>query len=505
VSTTVVRPGPAAEIEAAAHAMLRYEPLLLADGRLLPAADGATFPTISPWSEKVLAQVPDAGPSDAARAVEAAARAFDSWRMTTVEDRVALVLRAADLLEERAEEFALLDALDNGSPISWARKDAAAAVKTVRRLAGTAPELRGTTIPASSNLHLTMRQPYGPVLRIVAYNHPFMFAATKIAAPLLTGNTVILKPSELAPLSALHMGRVLRDVFPPGVLSILVGRDATLPRSLVADDRIRRIGFIGSAPVGRALQQEAARTQVKHVTLELGGKNPLVAYDDVDPDELARAAVEGMNFTWSGQSCMSTSRLLVPEAIADRVVARITQLVEARRVASPFDPESEQGTIVNRAQHDRILGMVAQAVEEGATLVTGGARPSHLSQGLVIAPTILDHVRPEQAIAQQEVFGPVLSVIRWSADDDPVAIANQVEYGLTANVWTNDVSIGLTAARALEVGYVWINGWPRLFPGVPFGGVKNSGIGVEDGLEELESYTTGKSVNVVFGTGAPHA
>lgn len=494
--------GTAATLEAKAQVLLDQSRHLLIDGELVQAVTGQTFPTISPWSEKEVAQVPDAGPEDAERAVAAAAAATAEWAAVPITERIALVLAAADELEHRLDDFALLDTADAGSPITLTRHDGHAALEAIRRLAASAIELRGTTIPATNNLHYTVREPYGVALRIVAYNHPFMFAATKITAPLVTGNTVIIKPSELTPLSALLMGEVLKDVFPPGVLSVLVGRDAALPRALVADSRVRRIGFIGSAPTGRSIQRDAANSGVKHVTLELGGKNALLAYPDADPAAIARAAVEGMNFAWSGQSCMSTSRLLIHESIADDVVAQIATLVESRHIGSPFDPVSQQGTIVSRGQHDKILSMVEAALNEGAELITGGARPDHLSQGLVIAPTVLDHVGPEHAVAQREVFGPVLSVIRWTDDQDPVAIANCVEYGLTANIWTNDVTRALTVARQLEVGYVWVNGWPRLFPGVPYGGVKNSGIGVEDGMEELESYTTPKAVNVIFGQGA---
>ncbi|WP_245160225.1 aldehyde dehydrogenase family protein [Blastococcus sp. CT_GayMR20] len=488
-------------IAARADALLGEQRRLLIGGELVEASGGRTFPSISPWTEEEIARVPDADAGDALRVVDAACAAAPAWAAVPLPDRVRLVQRAADVLEERLDDFAVLDTADAGSPIRLTLQDGRAAVEAVRRLAGIAPELRGSTIPATDNLHLTVREPYGVALRIVAYNHPFMFAATKIAAPLLTGNTVIIKPSELAPLSALLMGEVLQDVFPPGVLSVVTGRDAALPRALVRDPRVRRIGFIGSAPTGRSIQRDAAEGAVKHVTLELGGKNALIAYPDVDPAEVARAAVEGMNFTWSGQSCMSTSRLLVHEAIADEVVAHAVEIIEARRLGSPFDPRSEQGTIVSRGQHDRILGLIDRAVAEGARIRTGGRRPDGGDRGLVIPPTVLDMVRPGQTVEQTEVFGPVLSVIRWGDQDDPVAIANGVQYGLTANIWTNDVTRALTVARRLEVGYVWVNGWPRLYAGVPFGGVKNSGVGVEDALEELESYTTSKSVNVIFRRG----
>ncbi|WRL63570.1 aldehyde dehydrogenase family protein [Blastococcus brunescens] len=403
----------AVSIEARAATLLGEQRRLFIGGELEEASGGRTFSSISPWTEEEIARVPDADAGDATRVVDAASAAAPGWRAVPVSERAHLVQRAADVLEERLDDFALLDTADAGSPITLALQDGCAAVKAIRRLAGIAPEVRGATIPATGNLHLTVREPYGVTLRIVAYNHPFMFAATKIAAPLLTGNTVIIKPSELAPLSALLMGEVLKDVFPPGVLSVVTGRDAALPRAMVRDPRVRRIGFIGSAPTGRSIQRDAADGAVKHVTLELGGKNALIAYPDVDPAEVARAAVEGMNFTWSGQSCMSTSRLLVHESIADEVVARAVDIIEARRSGSPFDPSSEQGTIVSRGQHDKILDLIGRGVAEGAHVRTGGRRPDGCEQGLVIAPTVLDHVRPGQIIEQTEVFGPVLSVVRW--------------------------------------------------------------------------------------------
>ncbi|MQA13267.1 MAG: aldehyde dehydrogenase family protein [Pseudonocardiaceae bacterium] len=480
--------------------LLDHEWHLLAGGRLLRARSGRTYPDVSPYTEKVIAEVPDADSDDVAAAVRAARDAASGWGRTPAPQRARIVEELAGAIEQRARDFAVLDAVDGGAPISEMIGDVAAAVASLRLFAGLGLELKGATIPASENLHFTVREPFGVAARIVPFNHPFMFAAGKIAAPLVAGNATVLKPPEAAPLSALLLGEVAREILPPGVLSILVGDGPAVPRAIVRDPAVRRIGFIGSEPTGRAIQRDAADAGVKAVTLELGGKNALIALPDADPGEVARGAVEGMNFTWSGQSCGSTSRLLVHESIADEVVAQVVGLVEARRMGSPLDPRSEQGTVISRQHYDKVMGHLETARDEGAEVLTGGARPDDPGTGLFIAPTVLGNVAADSRIARVEVFGPVLSVIRWGDGDDVVAMANAVSYGLTASVWTDDLRTAHRMAAELEAGYVWINGSARHFPGVPFGGVKNSGIGREESLEELLSYTTLKAVNVVLGS-----
>jgi len=471
---------------------------LLIDGETVSAMSKRTFPVFSPITDAVITHIPDGGPDDVDRAIAAADRAFPAWGATSALERAELVGHLADALEENEEELALLDAVDSGAPISLAVADVRMAARIIRYYAGLALEQKGYSSPSSENIHFTTRQPYGVVARITPFNHPLMFAAWKLAVPLVAGNCVVLKPAEATPLSTLHLGAKIKDVFPPGVVSILVGDGPAVPRAIVRHPSIRRIAFIGSEPIGRSIMKDAAETGVKKVTLELGGKNPLIAFPDADTEGVAQGAVKGMNFTWSGQSCSSTSRLLVHESIADEVVTRIVEIVEARHIASPLDPSSEQGTMVTRAHHDNVKAKIAAAVEAGAKLLTGGERPAHLSQGLFIAPVILDHVSPDSAIARDEVFGPVLCVIRFGDSDDPVAIANSVPYGLTGSVYTNDVRRAHRVARALECGYVWINGTGQYFPGMPFGGWKSSGIGREGGIEELLDFSQEKAVHVML-------
>ncbi|BDH55436.1 aldehyde dehydrogenase [Tsukamurella sp. PLM1] len=493
---TNARAGQADRIAALAQHPWR----LLIGGALRGASDGGTFSTSDPFSETELARVPDATSDDVDAAAEAAEAARSAWRAVPATERAALVLRFADLIDEHAEELAFLDCVDAGSPIANARFDVEIALQQMRMFAGFALEMKGQTIPASNALHLTVREPVGVVAKIWPYNHPLMFAC-RIAAPLVAGNPVVGKPPEAAPLSTLRLGELAAEVFPPGVVNIVVGDGPAVPDRLVRHRAVRRIGFIGSEPTGRAIQRAAAESAVKHVTLELGGKNAMVVFEDSDVEAAAAGAVFGMNFTWSGQSCGSNSRLLVQRPIYDAVVARVADLVRARRIGDPLETSSEQGTMINRAQYEKSLSYIAIALDEGARLVTGGGRPEgeEYATGFFVAPTVLADVTPTSRIAQEEVFGPVLSVIPFDTEDEAVAIANSVEYGLTASVWTRDLDRAHRVARDFEAGHTWINGSSMHFPNVPYGGFKGSGVGgKEECLEELLSYTEEKVINVMF-------
>lgn len=478
--------------------LLDREWLLLIGGRRVAARSGRTFGVVDPYSERTIAAVPDAAAEDVDDAVDAAARAAATWRRTAASERAAYISRLADAIEARAADFAALDAIDGGAPIGVMMLDVKIALESLRYFAGLALELKGYTVPASTNLHFTELQPYGVVGKIIPFNHPFMFAASKIGAPLVAGNTVVLKPSEATPLSALLLGDLAEEILPPGVLNIVVGDGPAAPHALVIHPAVRRIGFTGSEATGRAIQRAAAEVGVKNITLELGGKNALIAYPDADPREVAEAAIRGMNFTWSGQSCGSTSRLLVHEQIADEVLDHVRAALRDREFRSPLDPLAVQGTMVNRRQFERTLGFIEAAVAQGADVVTGGGRPATAETGLFVAPTFLDGVDERWPVATQEIFGPVVSVLRWSDEADVVRLANSVDYGLTASIMTNDIRRAHRIARELEAGYIWINGAGPHFQGVPYGGWKNSGVGREESIEELLSYAQSKSVNVML-------
>jgi acyl-CoA reductase-like NAD-dependent aldehyde dehydrogenase len=477
--------------------------LLVIGGQRVPARSRRVFTDESPATEEVIATVPDGDEADVDAAVAAAGPAARAWRRVPARERGALVADLARVLEEHADELTLLDAIDGGHPVTAMYTDVAIAASMLRLFAGLAIELKGSTIPATAeHLHLTVREPFGLVGRIIPFNHPLMFAAGKIAAPLVAGNAVILKPPESAPLSALRIGELFAPVLPPGVLSVVAGDGPAAGRAVARHPAIRRIGFIGSDATGRSIQRDAADAGVKDVTLELGGKNALIAFPDADPDQVASGAVAGMNFARSsGQSCGSTSRLLLHESIADEVLDHVVRRMTAIRIGSPLDPATEMGTMASRAQYDKALRYIGVAAGEGADVLAGGGRPAGLEheRGLFIAPTLLGGVQPDMRIAREEVFGPVLSVMTWKDEDEAVEIANSVDYGLTGSVWTNDIRRAHRVASALDAGYLWINGSSTHFPGVPFGGMKLSGVGREESLDELLSYTQLKTVNIMLG------
>lgn len=471
---------------------------LLVNGELVEAAGGRTLEVTSPFTEQVIAVVPDATAGQAEEAVRHAAAAFPAWRDRGPVARAELVGRLADVIEGHVEDLALLDAIDGGAQVRVMAGDVRAAAATCRYFAGLALEIKGHSVPATpGGVHFTSRQPYGVVAKIIPFNHPLMFAVRNVVAALVAGNCVILKPSEITPLSALFLGTLVKDVFPPGVLQIVLGNGPDVPRALVRHPLIRRIGFTGSEPTGQSILRDAADTGFKEVTLELGGKNALIAFPDADPAEVAAGAVGGMNFTWSGQSCGSTSRLLVHESIAEDVLKEIAALLSRHTIGSPLDPEKDQGPLVSRAQYEKVLRFIAGAVEQGAVVVAGGGRPDSQPTGYFIEPTVLDRVDPASTVATEEIFGPVLSVIRWTDKDNPVAIANSVRFGLTGSIYTNDLRQAHRAARQLETGTVWINHAGPHYLGMPFGGFKASGLGREESLDELLSYTQLKSINIV--------
>ncbi|MPZ26712.1 MAG: aldehyde dehydrogenase family protein [Micromonosporaceae bacterium] len=470
-------------------------------GEPVAASDGRTESCLDPSTGAVFAAAPVASEADCAAAVGAAAAAVPGWRDTPVTDRAQRLRTLARTLREQADSLSTLESTDCGNPIRTSRNDIEYAAAGLEYFAGIGLELKGDTIPVTAGgWHLTRWEPYGVVLRITAFNHPLMFAASRIAAPLLAGNSVVLKPAPQAPLSTLVLGRIAAEILPPGVLNVLNGPGPTVGARLAADPRVRRIGVTGSVGTGRAVLRTAAATMAQ-VSLELGGKNPMIVFPDADPVAAADAAVEAMNFGWQGQSCGSTSRLLVHRSLVGAVTERVVERVRELRVGPALDPATGMGPLISRAHQRRVLGFLDEAVAAGARALTGGGRPDRpeLAGGFYVEPTVFDAVRPELRIATEEVFGPVLSILGWDDEQQALQQANATPYGLTACLWTNDLDRVLRLVPLLEAGYVWVNGRGQHWLGLPFGGYKDSGLGREEGIEELRSYSQLKSVSLLPG------
>ena len=338
--------------------------------------------------------------------------------------------------------------------------------------------------------------------RIIPFNHPIKFAANALAAPLMAGNCVVLKPPETSPLSATMLGEICREVLPAGVVNIVTGTGMPAGDALARHPNVKRIAFTGSVPTGRAIQRAAAEGGIKHVTLELGGKNPLIAFPDMDPDKVAAIAVAGMNFAWQGQSCGSTSRLLLHESLYKPVLERVVERVAALRLGDPLDDKSQMGPINSKRHYERVVSMVESGMRRGREADDrrqAAGRQRLLARLLARTDRVRRRRSPSMRIAREEIFGPVLSVFQWKDEDEALKLANSTEYGLTASIFTNDLKTAFRAARAVKSGYVWINGASGHFYGTPFGGYKNSGLGREEGIDELLSYTEVKTIHVLLG------
>ena len=455
--------------------------------------------TFNPATGESLGPAAEANAADVHAAVTAATQGFEVWKKIKPLERASMLKKVAAVLRENAFELAMLDAANCGNPIAEMQRDALIAAAQIDFYAGLATEVKGETIPMGEGiLNYSVREPYGVCARIVAYNHPIMFTAAKMAPPLVAGNAVIMKPPHQAPLSSLRMMELLDGILPAGVLNIITG-GTEAGQALVQHPKIPRLALIGSVPTGRAIAKAAAE-QLKHVSLELGGKNACIVYPDADLEKAIRGAVNGMNFTWCGQSCGSTSRLFVHASVYDAVLKGLLEAIQVYKPGIPTDMATTMGCIVSQQQHEKIMSYIALGQQEGATLAFGGKRPSDpaLAKGWFVEPTVFTDVTQNMRLANEEIFGPVLSVLKWSDESSMIEQVNAVEYGLTASIWTQNLATAHRTAARVQAGFVWVNQVGSHFIGASFGGYKQSGIGREEGFDELLTYTQHKNIHVVL-------
>lgn len=472
------------------------------DGAYVPG-DGPPLAIIDPATNDEIARVEGAGAGTIARAVAAARRVFDdgAWPGFAPAERGAMLRRIGDAITARCEEIARLECANAGKPISAARREIAGAARVFGYYAGAMDKLFGTTIPMGDRiLEFTLREPVGVAAQIVPWNFPFLAAAWKIAPALAAGCTVVLKPAPATPLTALLMGAIANEAgVPPGAFNILPG-GAETGRALVCDRRVDKIAFTGATSTGAEIMRLAA-DGIRRVTLELGGKSPSIVFADADIARAARTAVAAA-FGNAGQNCSARARILVERPVHQAFVAEFGRATAALRIGPPAEETTELGPLISPAHWDRVHGYVTAAESQGARRVLGGFRPAGLTRGNFYAPTIFTDVRPEMALAREEVFGPVAAILGFADEAEAIRLANDTVYGLNASVWSGSIGRALRVARALRTGMVAINGLPSASQHAlygPFGGYKQSGHGRELGMEGLAAYTEIKTVTIDHG------
>jgi len=486
----------AAPGEGAAAWLAGLTPLLMIGNEWVPAQSGMTFRTVNPATEQLLAEVAAGDTADVDAAVRAARTAFDDgpWTRLSPADRSRMLRDLAALVEANAEQLAELDTLDNGMTLATARSLVARAVGYLYHYSGAASFITGETMTTPpGSFQYSLREPIGVCAGIIPWNGPTLLACQKIGPALAAGNTLILKPAEQTPLSALRLAELVLDAgFPPGVINVVTGLGETAGAALTAHPGVDKVVFTGSPEVGKKIIASSADT-VKRLTLELGGKSPNIIFPDADLDAAIPAAFRGFSML-SGQICIAATRLFVQREAKDEVVERLAGYAAAARVGDPFDPATTLGPLVSREQVDRVAGYVETGKSEGAVARTGG-KPLP-GPGYFVTPTVFDAVRNSMRIAQEEIFGPVVSVIPFTDADDAVLQGNDTSYGLAAAVWTRDISTAHAVARRLRAGTVWVNTYGTTLPAMPFGGYKESGLGNDRGPHWYEQYTQQKAVYV---------
>ncbi|MCW5876697.1 MAG: aldehyde dehydrogenase family protein [Anaerolineales bacterium] len=468
---------------------------LFINNEWVAAQSGETFETLNPATGAPLAAAALAGAADVDAAVAAAQAAFPAWGSSIAAERAEKLFKLADLIDQHADMLAELETLDNGKPIRVARRgDLPYVTKHLRYQAGWADKIEGSTVPVTfpNQFVYTRREPLGVVAAIIPWNFPLLMAIWKLGPALAAGNTLILKPAEQTPLSALYLADLIREAgFPPGVVNILTGPGEPTGAALAAHPGIAKVAFTGSTAVGAKIMAAAAASNLKRVSLELGGKSPNVIFADADMASAVRGAQWAV-FSTAGQECVAGTRLFVERAAYDQVVDGLKQNVEKMVVDHGFAEKVHVGPLISQAQMERVQGYIDQGQQAGAEIVAGGGRVGE--QGYFLQPTIFAYQDDTLKLVQEEIFGPVVAVTAFDSEDELIARANDTQYGLAAGVWTRDVGKAHRYAHAVQAGTVWINGYGMIDPAAPFGGYKMSGFGREMGKEAIDLYTQVKTV-----------
>ena len=473
---------------------LSHPTQLFINNQWIASADGATMESINPADESVVAEVSAGGAQDIDAAVAAARKALGgAWAKTAPAQRGRALMKVAELIRARGDDLAQMEMLDTGKPMSAARGAVEGAARYFEFYAGAADKIQGATIPVGpDHLDFTLREPLGVTAHILPWNVPLNMLARGVAPALAAGCTAVVKPAEQTPVGALQIADILLAAgIPPGVVNIVNGPGETAGARLAAHPDIDGLTFTGSVETGKMVMRAAAE-HVKPVVLELGGKSPVIVFADADRDIAAREACKGITAN-TGQYCDAGSRLLAHESARDELLEKTAKLARAITMGNPAD-DPNMGPLISAEQHERVSGYIQKARDEGAEIVCGGGRPENLKKGYFVEPTIFGGVRPDMTVAREEIFGPALSVLTFSDDDEAVAMANDTIYGLAAGVFTRDIGRALRTAKALDAGTIYINEYFAGDVASPFGGMKQSGIGRERGMETLANYTRVKNV-----------
>ena len=469
------------------------------NGEHLDALSGKSFENLSPVDDKLICTVPDSNADDIDKAAQSAMDTFPAWRDMAAKQRRDLLYRVADLIEDNAEEIALLESLDTGQPIRFMAKAAIRGAANFRFFADRVEGANdGLSLPTKEHLNYTIRQAIGPVGVITPWNTPFMLSTWKIAPALAAGCTVVHKPAELSPVTAMRLSEIFLEArIPAGVVNLVHGFGETAGKALTEHPLIKAIAFVGETTTGSHIMAQGAPT-LKRVHFELGGKNPVIVFEDADFERALDAAIF-MKYSLNGERCTSSSRLFVHSSLYDEFTAEMRQRVAKIKVGNPLNPETEIGPLIHKTHFDKVSSYVGIGKEEGATLAIGGGVIAGLESNNYIQPTLFTNANNDMRIAQEEIFGPFLIAIPFDTDEEALELANNVKYGLTAYIWTKDISRAHRIAHGIEAGMVWVNSHNVRHLPAPFGGVKSSGIGRDGGDYSFDFYMETKNISIALG------